>query len=62
MTPKLIRIKNVIELTGKSRSAIYADMANGTFPRPIAIGTRSVAWQLSEVDKWIESKIFHSAS
>jgi predicted DNA-binding transcriptional regulator AlpA len=41
MTERLIRIKEVMALTGKSRSAIYADMAKETFPKSILICTSS---------------------
>lgn len=57
MTEKLIRIKSVMELTGKSRSSIYADISKSQFPSPISIGARSVAWTLSSIDQWIQSKI-----
>lgn len=51
---RLLRLPAVIERTGKSRSAIYADP---TFPRPVKIGQRSVAWPSAEIDEWIEQKI-----
>lgn len=57
MSEKLIRIKTVMEMTGKSRSAIYADIAINKFPRQILIGARSVAWKLSSIDRWIQLKI-----
>lgn len=52
-----MRIPAVMETTGKSRSAIYADMANGCFPKSILIGARSVAWAESDIDAWVKSKI-----
>jgi len=40
--------RSVVEIiTGLSRSSIYAQMAEKTFPRPVQIGTRSVAWRSS---------------
>jgi len=57
MQEKLIRIKAVIDTTGKSRSSIYADIANGLFPKPILIGARSVAWPSSEIAAWVQNKI-----
>lgn len=57
MSEKLIRIKTVMEMTGKSRSAIYADISINKFPRQILIGARSVAWKLSSIDRWIQLKI-----
>lgn len=57
MTEKLLRIKTVMDMTGKSRSAIYADISSGCFPKSIAIGARSVAWAESAISIWIKSKI-----
>jgi prophage regulatory protein len=51
----LLRRSGVEILTGLSRSSIYAKMADGTFPRPVQIGTRSVAWRSSDIDDWMES-------
>jgi prophage regulatory protein len=58
-TPKLIRIKSVIELTGVSKSYIY-DLSNrGLFPKSIQLisGGTSVAWVESEVEGWIAERI-----
>lgn len=57
MTDRLLRISKVIEMTGKSRSSIYADIANGCFPNSILIGARSVAWAESAITAWIKSKL-----
>jgi len=57
MQNRLIRIKTVMDMTGKSRSAIYADMAAGVFPRSIALGPKSVAWSEAAIVEWIEAKI-----
>ena len=53
---RLIRLPEVIQLTGSSRSSIYRDMADGVFPASIRIGKRSVAWRLSEILGWIRSR------
>ena len=50
----LLRMPRVIERTGKSRGAIYADIAEGTFPAPVKIGARAVAWPSNAIDRWIE--------
>lgn len=57
MTNRFIRIAEVKEITGKSRSAIYADMAISTFPQSILIGARSVAWAESDIAAWVKAKI-----
>ena len=52
--PKLLRLEAVKELTGLSRSSIYADPV---FPRPVKIGARAVAWVEQEISDWIASRI-----
>lgn len=46
---RLLRRKEVELKTGKSRSAICADIQEGTFPAPIRIGKFSVAWIEAEL-------------
>ena len=57
---KLVRRKSVEMMTGLSRSALYEKMAQGEFPKPIRLGTRSVAWVLSEIECWISKRIDES--
>lgn len=54
---RLLRRRDVELKTGKSRSAIYAGISNGTFPAPVPIGDKSVAWLEEEVDAWIAARI-----
>lgn len=56
MTERLLRRPAVEEMTGLSRSSIYAMMAGGDFPPPIRIGRRAVAWKMSAVTAWIEGR------
>lgn len=56
MSERVLRIKQTVQKSGKSRSAIYYDISQGTFPKPIRIGARSVGWLETEVDAWILSK------
>jgi prophage regulatory protein len=54
---RVIRIKEVMDRTGLSRSTIYLQVRDGEFPKPINLGSRSVGWLQSEVDSWIAQKI-----
>lgn len=54
--PRILRRKQVEEITGLSRSAIYALMAKGDFPRPAKLSARAVGWSASAVDHWIAAK------
>jgi len=52
---RLIKLPKVIEITGNSRSKIYADVKEGIFPAPLKTGKRAVAWKLSHIESWIDS-------
>ena len=54
---KLIRLTKVMDYTGLARSTIYKYIAEGTFPRPVSLGSRAAAWVESEVQEWILTRI-----
>ncbi len=54
---RLIRLKEVINLTGLGRSSIYKFMMEGHFPQSISLGERAIAWDENEIDEWILSKV-----
>jgi prophage regulatory protein len=54
---RLFKLKNVVEITGLSRSHLYSLAQKGGFPRPVKLTERSSAWVESEVQEWIESRI-----
>ena len=53
---KLLRLSAVKDFTGLSRSGLYVMVKEGTFPRPVKIGLRAVAWRSSDVSKWIDER------
>lgn len=57
---RFLTIKEVIDMTGRSRSSIYSDMGIEAFPRAIKIGPRSVRWQKSAVLKWMQAQVDNS--
>jgi prophage regulatory protein len=46
----VLRLPTVLERTGYSRSGLYARIAAGLFPRPIALGARAAAWPEHEIE------------
>lgn len=54
---RLIRLKEVMNLTGLGRSSIYKLMKEGQFPLSISLGERAVAWQDCDINEWVQSKI-----
>lgn len=52
---KFLRLPAVIERVGLKRTTIYERMKAGTFPSPVQIGARAVAWKESEIADWQNS-------
>jgi len=60
MAETILRLPAVKARTGLARSTIYLRISEGSFPKPIRLGPRSVGWLESEVDRWIESRAAES--
>ena len=58
---QFLRLPDVIKMVGKSRTAIYRDIQGGSFPAPVRIGARSVAWNSVDLEKWQQGRIDASA-
>lgn len=57
MGSRILRLKEVIRLTGLSRSSLYLQIASGQFPKQVKLtGARSVGWHENDVYQWIESR------
>jgi len=54
---KFLRIREVVERTGLSRSSIYQKIKDGLFPKQVKISANASAWLESEVDSWIKSAL-----
>lgn len=52
---KILRLPMVVNLTGLSRSTIYAMLKNGKFPQSVKLGTRSVGWYEADIQSWLAS-------
>ena len=50
---RILRRKQVENRTGLSRSTIYDRLNEGTFPKQISLGPRTVGWVKSEIDAWL---------
>ena len=53
---KLIRLNQVLALTGLSRGTIYRLERAGSFPVRRRLSTNSVAWLEHEITAWMESR------
>jgi prophage regulatory protein len=57
MIDRIFRLPKVMEITGKCRTGIYTDMANGNFPSSIPIGKRSIGWLESDIEQWLHQQV-----
>lgn len=56
-SPRLLaRLPVVLKVTGLGRSTIYRWIADGSFPAPVRLGRRAVAWRWSDLDRWTQSR------
>lgn len=56
MNNKIIRIKEVLNRVGLSKSSLYSYISQGKFPRPCKIGLRAIGFMESEVNAWLEER------
>ncbi len=53
---RLLRLPEVLQRVALSKSTLYARVREGSFPRPVHLGSLS-AWVESEIDAWIAVQI-----
>jgi prophage regulatory protein len=53
----IFRRREVERITGLHRSSIYEGMKDGTFPRAVKIGRKSIGWLESEIMAWQQQRI-----
>jgi prophage regulatory protein len=53
---RLLRLPDIIARVGLRRSAIYERIALGTFPRPVKIGERAIAFLEEEIEEWLRTR------
>jgi prophage regulatory protein len=58
----ILRLPDVKRSTGLSRSTIYLRISQGTFPKPVSLGGRTVGWVESEIQEWLQRRIDASRS
>ncbi|ENH7394710.1 AlpA family transcriptional regulator [Vibrio vulnificus] len=54
---RLIRFREVLAMTGLSRSSVYRSIEENQFPTQVQLGGRAVAWVESEVQEWITQRV-----
>ncbi|HCE3035699.1 TPA: AlpA family transcriptional regulator [Vibrio parahaemolyticus] len=54
---RLIRLNEVLAMTGLSRSGMYRSIEKQQFPKQVSLGDRAVAWVESEVQAWVVDRV-----
>lgn len=57
---RIIRLPEVMSMTGLSRSSVYKQQAQGSFPKSIPLtgqGGRAIGWYAYEIEAWIQEKL-----
>jgi predicted DNA-binding transcriptional regulator AlpA len=57
-----LRLPDVKAVTGLSKTSLYAMIRERSFPAPVRLGPRSVAWVRSEVRRWAAERVHASRS
>ena len=57
-----LRLPELKSVTGLSKSSLYALIRAKSFPSPVQLGPRTVAWVRSEVRQWAAERISKSRS
>jgi len=53
---RILRAKEVKEITGLSRTTLWRLENKGDFPRRVSLGVGSVGWHYSEVKDWLTNR------
>ena len=54
--PYLLRLPAVLKTTGLGRSTLYRLISERTFPSPVKLAKRAVAWRHEEVQRWARAR------
>jgi prophage regulatory protein len=60
MSIRLLKMRDVVQKVGLSKSQILRMERAGTFPSAILISTRARRWLEGEVDVWVEERVRES--
>ena len=55
MNLQLLRLGAVCQLTGLGRSTVYRLIGEGSFPEPIRLSRRAVAWRAVDLHTWMSA-------
>lgn len=54
---RVLRLAQVVEITGLKRPTIYKLIASGHFPRQVKLGSTAAGWISTEIEAWLDQQI-----
>jgi prophage regulatory protein len=56
-TDKILKIPQIISITGLSRASVYRLAADpkSNFPKPVKLSVRASGWRLSAITQWLDN-------
>ena len=53
---RLLRVRDVLDRVPFSRTTLWRRVRAGSFPAPVRLGERIVAWREVDIREWVESR------
>ena len=53
---RILRLPEVLKMTGLSRTSIWRQIDAGTFPKSVKLGPRAVGWRASDIEEWLRNR------
>jgi prophage regulatory protein len=57
---RILRLPEVKSKIGRASATVWKDVSEGVFPPPFSTGARAVGWLESEINAWIEVRVFNA--
>ena len=53
---RILRLPEVLRITGLSRASIYRLVRSGTFPPSVKLTARTIGWNSTDIETWIAAR------
>lgn len=54
---RILRIDEVLHVTGMSRATIYRKVAAKAFPAPVRLAPQTVGWREQDIEAWMDALV-----
>ena len=53
---RIIRMAELPSIVGLHQAAIYMQVREGTFPKPVQLGKRATGWRSGDIEDWMKTR------